>query len=78
MAVLEGLPAGSSLEGLSFLCLDEAGRPAAAVKGRLQTSWSRGTKRVALKEDVPVDLPRLPVSAPPLNSEGCSLHLFHL
>ena len=59
--ILDGLPAGSSLAGLSVLCHDEAGRPAGACKGRLTMSWVNGVKKVALKEGVPADLPALPV-----------------
>ena len=59
--ILDGLPAGSSLAGLSILCHDEAGRPAGACKGRLTMSWVNGVKKVALKEGVAVDLPALPV-----------------
>lgn len=61
--ILDGLPAGSSVAGLSILCHDEAGRPAGACKGRLTMSWVKGVKKVALKEGVPVDLPALPVRA---------------
>ena len=67
--ILDGQPAGSSLAGLSVLCHDEAGRPAAACKGRLTMSWVNGTKKVSLKEGVPLDLPPLPVRA--VNTEFC-------
>lgn len=59
VAVLDDVCAGSSLESMSIMCLDGAGRPAASIKGRISTSWSRGAKRITLKEGIPVLLPHL-------------------
>ena len=59
--VLEGVEAGSVVTGLAFACLDEAGRPAeAGTPGKVQVSWSRGTKKVRL-EDQPLPLPDIQV-----------------
>lgn len=61
MAVIEGVEAGSVLKDLTFQCLDEAGRPAeGGTEGKLQVSWSRGTKKVKLQE-TPSPLPGLQV-----------------
>ena len=50
-AVLEGVEAGSLVQGLAFQCLDEAGRLAeAGTAGKVQVSWSRGTKKVKLQD----------------------------
>lgn len=55
--MLEGVEAGSLLQGLAFQCLDEAGRLAeAGTAGKVQVSWSRGTKKVKLQEQ-PLTLP---------------------
>ena len=63
-ATLDGAPAGSSLSGLSIQCADEAGRPAAACKVRLTTSWTGGCRKVSLKQGVPLPLPALSVRPP--------------
>lgn len=49
--MLEGVKAGSLVQGLAFQCLDEAGRLAeAGTAGKVQVSWSRGTKKVKLQD----------------------------
>ena len=60
-AVLEDVPAGSLVQGLAFQCLDEAGRLAEiGTPGKVQVSWSRGTKKVKL-QDQPLALPDIQV-----------------
>ena len=60
--MIEGVEAGSLLEGLAFQCLDEAGRPAeTGTPFKLQVSWSRGAKKLQLKEH-PMPLPPLQAS----------------
>jgi hypothetical protein len=62
VAVIEGVEAGSVLQGLSFHCLDEIGRPAeAGTAGKVQVSWSRGSKKLQLKES-PLALPDIQAS----------------
>ncbi|PRW58303.1 Structural maintenance of chromosomes flexible hinge domain-containing 1 [Chlorella sorokiniana] len=47
VAVLEGLPAGSSAGGLKVALLDESGQPAACeVAGKVTLSWRSGSKKV--------------------------------
>ena len=63
VAVIEGVEAGSRLPHLAFICVDEAGRPAeAGVTGKVQVSWSRGTKKVCLGQE-PLKLPDIQVSS---------------
>ncbi|GBF97420.1 hypothetical protein Rsub_09586 [Raphidocelis subcapitata] len=58
-----GLAAGGVVEGLALRCLDEVGRPAVAVKGKLQVSWAKGSNKRGLGgEDVrlpPLQLPEV-------------------
>ena len=62
LAVLDPVAAGASIEALSFLCVDQAGRPAAVgAAGKVQVSWTRGSKKVKLR-DSPMPLPAVAVS----------------
>ena len=62
-AVIEGVEAGSQLPHLAFMCVDEVGRPAeAGLTGKVQVSWSRGTKKVRLGQE-PLQLPDIQVSS---------------
>ena len=66
VALLEGAEAGSTIMGLAFQCLDEAGRLAEiGTPGKVQVSWSRGTKKVKL-QDQPLALPDIQVDMPGL------------
>ena len=61
VAVLDNVEAGSLIQGLAFQCLDEAGRLAeASTAGKVQVSWSRGTKKVKLQNQ-PLGLPDIQV-----------------
>jgi len=59
--LLQGVEAGSKITGLTLCCLDEVGRPAEArIKGKLQASWVKASKKVELgPEDI--KLPPIPV-----------------
>lgn len=62
IAVIEGVPAGGALSDLAVLCSDETGKPAQpGTAGKLQVSWTRGTKKVKLGEE-PMQLPDLQVT----------------
>ena len=64
MVILQNVPAGSELEQLGFYCCDEARQPVySGMKGRVQLSWSRGSKNVELLEGV-ICLPEILVSCP--------------
>lgn len=70
-AVLEGAQAGTVIRGLSFQCLDEAGRLAKeGTLGKVQVSWSRGTKKVKLQSQ-PLPLPN--IQAGPLHPAETSI-----
>eukprot|EP00884_Botryococcus_braunii_P005311 jgi/Botrbrau1/14781/Bobra.0284s0014.2 len=61
-AVLDGIPAGSRVEGLAFYCLDGSGQPASScTAGKVQVSWVPSFKKVDLKNG-PLSLP--PFQAP--------------
>lgn len=65
---LEGVEAGSVIDGLSFICLDEAGRPATpGTQGRLKVSWMKGGKKMTLSDD-PLPLPPIQASTGALNA----------
>ncbi|EFJ52379.1 hypothetical protein VOLCADRAFT_86759 [Volvox carteri f. nagariensis] len=52
VAVLRNVSAGSQLRGLLLTLLDEGGRPAVpGFKGKLQVSWSKGSKKVKVTEE---------------------------
>lgn len=62
MVVIENVPAGSVLADLGFFCRDEAQQPVhGGTLGKVQLSWSRGSKNVVLEEGI-VCLPDMPVS----------------
>ena len=62
MVVIENVPAGSVLSDLGFFCRDEAQQPVhGGILGKVQLSWSRGSKNVVLEEGI-VCLPDMPVS----------------
>ncbi|GLC56261.1 hypothetical protein PLESTB_001085700 [Pleodorina starrii] len=63
VALLRDVPAGTQLCGLSLALLDEGGRPAEpGFKGKLQVSWSKGSKKVKVTEEGSrLDLPPLAV-----------------
>lgn len=62
MVVVENVPAGSVLSDLGFFCRDEAHQPVhGGILGKVQLSWSRGSKNVVLEEGI-VCLPDMPVS----------------
>lgn len=62
MVIIENVPAGSVLSDLGFFCLDEAQQPVhGGILGKVQLSWSRGSKNVVLEEGI-VCLPDMPVS----------------
>lgn len=70
MVIIESVPAGSILSDLGFYCRDEANQPVqTSMKGRVQLSWSRGSKGVVLEEGV-ICLPDIPVS--PSSAEALS------
>ena len=63
VALVEGVEAGSVLENLAFYCADEVGRPAATgTAGKVQVSWTRGSKKVRL-QDGPLALPGIQVES---------------
>ena len=60
--IIENVPAGSVLKDLGFFCQDEAEQSVTnGMPGKVQLSWSRGSKNVVLEEGV-VCLPNMPVS----------------
>lgn len=60
--IIQNVPAGSVLSDLGFFCRDEAEESVTnGVQGKVQLSWSRGSKRVVLEEGI-VCLPDMPVS----------------
>lgn len=62
MVVIQNVPAGSVLSDLGFFCRDEAHQPVhGGILGKVQLSWSRGSKNVVLEEGI-VCLPDMPVS----------------
>ncbi|KAL3158051.1 hypothetical protein ABBQ32_011660 [Trebouxia sp. C0010 RCD-2024] len=62
VVIIENVPAGSVLSDLGFFCLDEAQQPVhGGILGKVQLSWSRGSKNVVLEEGI-VCLPDMPVS----------------
>lgn len=62
MAVIEDAVAGGMLKDLGFYCLNEAGECVhTGMLGKVQMSWSRGSKNVILEEGV-VCLPDMAVS----------------
>ena len=64
MVIVENVPAGSELVQLGMYCCDEARQPVyTGMKGRVQLSWSRGSKNVELLDGV-ICLPKIPVSFP--------------
>ena len=61
--IIQNVPAGSVLSDLGFFCRDEAEQSVTnGVQGKVQLSWSRGSKRVVLEEGI-VCLPDMPVSS---------------
>ncbi|KAK9800826.1 hypothetical protein WJX73_002958 [Symbiochloris irregularis] len=61
VALLPASAAGCAVEGLTFLCVDGSGRPAAeGVAGKVQVSWTRGSKKTKLKQAA-MPLPALQV-----------------
>lgn len=61
VALLPPAAAGCKVEGLTFLCVDGSGRPTAeGVQGKVQASWSRGSKKVKLLQTA-MKLPDLQV-----------------
>lgn len=76
MVVIENVPAGSVLSDLGFFCRDEAQQPVhGGTLGKVQLSWSRGSKNVVLEEGI-VCLPDMPVSwtSQVLSVLQCNLH----
>lgn len=64
VVVIENIPAGSVVSDLGFFCRDEAQQPVhGSTLGKVQLSWSRGSKNVVLEEGI-VCLPDMPVSCP--------------
>ena len=62
MVILESVPAGSILSELGFYCRDEANQPVHTnMRGKVQLSWSRGSKGVVLEPGV-ICLPDIAVS----------------
>lgn len=62
VVIIDNVPAGSVLSDLGFFCLDEAQQPVhGGTLGKVQLSWSRGSKNVVLEEGI-VCLPDMPVS----------------
>lgn len=62
MVVIDNIAAGSVLSDLGFFCRDEAEQPVhGGILGKVQLSWSRGSKNVVLEEGI-VCLPDMPVS----------------
>ena len=62
VVIIDNVPAGSVLSDLGFFCLDEAQQPVhGGILGKVQLSWSRGSKNVVLEEGI-VCLPDMPVS----------------
>ena len=59
--LIENVAAGSVLSDLGFFCRDEAEQPVhGGVLGKVQLSWSRGSKNVVLEEGI-VCLPDMQV-----------------
>lgn len=74
-ANLEGIAAGSRLEGLAFYCLDGSGKTAScSTAGKVQVSWVPSFKKVDL-HDGPLSLPPLQARAqsflPPRVTGSC-------
>ncbi|KAL0055143.1 hypothetical protein WJX82_007626 [Trebouxia sp. C0006] len=62
MVILESVPAGSILSELGFYCRDEANQPVHTnMRGKVQLSWSRGSKGVVLEPGV-ICLPDIAVA----------------
>lgn len=71
---LGDVPAGGSVEGLSFGCTDEVDRPVAvAVKGKVMCGWMRKARTATIEGDCScVVLPKLKVPQQVCASAGSS------
>jgi structural maintenance of chromosomes flexible hinge domain-containing protein 1 len=75
-AVLDGIPAGSRVEGLAFYCLDGSGQPASScTAGKVQVSWVPSFKKVDLKNG-PLSLPPFQVRQQGILCRICKKYVF--